>query len=364
MDTNLEKDPNALDDLVELEIDAEEGQAAPAGDIPQADPDPEPEHDAAEEPEARAAAEPPDEGEDDEEEPAAGESASDRMTRRQRAKERRRLARERQEMELAQLRADNLRLQAQQAKAELRFMAFQAQQESARIDQQAAGFRNEYQRWQKVKADAISSNDGSRVVQADHKLTEIQQAYEGLRGAKTRTSEGLNGLGERLRQVEAYEAQIAQGVAPQSLAQGGQGEAEPPALTSDGQKMARDFLDSMPWYRRGARTGDSRAVETIDMALMAEGFDPNTREYWDEFKDRLRIALPKRFEKPKNGGPPVSAGRDVKASAKSTVRIPREALETMRQAGYIDEQNKVVDRTKVNAYLQRFRAAEKAARAG
>jgi len=236
---------------------------------------------------------------------------------------------------------------AQQIEA-VQFAAQRAQQEAAQIDSRASALQGEYQRLQRQKAEAISKNNGAAATQADYRLREIETEYERLRSAKSRVSQDLNGLGQRMQEIAAYEQNVAYAAQQQP-----EPEPQAPAISEEGQRHAQNFLAEIPWYRRGARTGDARAVETIDAVLMAEGFDPNSKQYWDEFRDRLRLALPHRFNA-KNAMPPVGGARDTRSSGKRTVTLPRVAIEQMRMAGYIDENNKVVNREKYLAYVKRY----------
>lgn len=299
-----------------------------------------------------------DDGDDDEDDgderlaDGREESNSERMTKRQRAKERRRHAIERRTRELAELRAELTAARLSGVKLEVQFAAQRAQQEAAQIDQRANALQGEYQRLQRQKADAISKNAGAAATQADYRLREIETEYERLRSAKSRVSQDLTGLGQRMQEIAAYEHAAA---APREP------EPQAPAISDEGQRHAQDFLAAIPWYKRGAKTGDARAVETIDAVLMAEGFDPNSKQYWDEFRDRLRLALPHRFNA-KNAMPPVGGARDTRSTGKRTVTLPRVAIEQMRMAGYIDDNNKVVNREKYLAYVKRYAQNQRAQR--
>jgi hypothetical protein len=354
-----EKPVDANEDLVEIEVDVEaetEGKADSAQAQAEAEP-------------ATLAAGPgdkPDEDDEDDEDDEEDERLSaeqredeSKLTRNQRAKLRRREARERQKMALEQAEMRIARAELNSHRTQVELAAYRAQQDSAKIDQQAASLQNEYRRLQQMKANALSKNDGAAAVQADHRLMEVQQKYAELGQAKARVSEGLQGIGDRLREIEAIEQQIAQGVAPRQPPM----EAEAPAvprLNADGQKFATDFMESLPWYRPGTKAGDSAIVDTIDVVLIRDGFDPNSKEYWTEFRARLKAALPEKFRQLKNPGPPVGAGREALSANKTTMRLPRDAITAMKQWGIIDENDKVQDRKKFDSYVARFKQGVKA----
>lgn len=349
---NAAEKTDEAEELVEIEVEADdeaEGQPEAEGAKAEADP--------AAEPGAGDGKDADDDDDDDEEEDErlSAEERSEKRTRARRRSERRRYA-------VAQLHAKTQELELRAARAELAakrneltIAAFQAQQQSAEIDRQAAAMQAEYQRWQRAKADAINKQDGSRATQADYQLAQIQQRYAQLNEQKLRASQNLQGIGQQAQELEGYEQQIAS-----AYSRGGQVEAqaapEAPVVGPEGQKLAKSFMDSIPWYRPGTKAGDSAIVDTIDVVLMRDGFNPNTPEYWDEFRLRLKAALPEKFKAPKNPSPPVGGGRDTLSAAKTKMRIPREAMETMRQAGIIDEYNKVVDPKRFNGYVARYKA--------
>lgn len=59
---------------------------------------------------------------------------------------------------------------------------------------------------------------------------------------------------------------------------------------------ARDWMADHSWYNANGTDQDSGIVRAIDNALLKEGFDPKTDDYFDELSDRVRDALPHRFK--------------------------------------------------------------------
>lgn len=110
------------------------------------------------------------------------------------------------------------------------------------------------------------------------------------------------------------------------------------------------------WYDPSGSNQDSVRVIEIDNAIMAEGYDPTSDEYWDELSSRVKEELPHRFkrtaktggskvvddqgEKPaerKPGGPRMAAasqsndpGRPLR---KNEVRVTPERRKAMEAAG-------------------------------
>jgi hypothetical protein len=353
------------DELVEIEIEVE-GEAEEKADAagaqaeaaetakPAADP-------AADNKDADADDDDDDDGDDDR---LSADQREDKKSRRQRAKERRRQAIEQNRLALQQAEIRAARAELNTHKMEVRFAAFEAQQQSQKIDAEAERLQSEYRRLQQAKADAVSKNNGAAVVQADHQLLDVQRRYDELNRAKARASDSLNAIGARLKEIEAVEAQIAQGVMPSDLA----ADAAPtasrapvaqPQLNAEGARLRDAFLAEIPWFKANAKDGASRAIQMIDQAVAAEGYDMNTPAYWNELRDRVKLAMPQQFVK-KNPAPPVGSSREPLAANKTTVRLPKEAVETMRLAGILDDSNKVADQKRYAAYVSQLKAAMQA----
>ena len=129
---------------------------------------------------------------------------------------------------------------------------------------------------------------------------------------------------------------------------------------------ARDFMEDAPWYKPDGSDEESAIVLAIDAALMREGFDPKTEDYWDELRKRSARRLPERFEskaQPSNnraprGGPAVGSGREhAPQSTRTEVYISPERKQALIDAGVWDDP---VLRQK---YVKRYAAYDKANRA-
>ena len=76
----------------------------------------------------------------------------------------------------------------------------------------------------------------------------------------------------------------------------------PPAATAPPPPtylpLAREFAKDKPWFTWNAGDADSRAILEIDNSVAREGYDPNTREYWEELESRVQERLPHRFKAP------------------------------------------------------------------
>lgn len=54
----------------------------------------------------------------------------------------------------------------------------------------------------------------------------------------------------------------------------------------------RAFTDEFPDFDPNGRDADSKVVQALDEAVLEEGFDPTTAEYWDELRDRVLDRIP------------------------------------------------------------------------
>ncbi len=61
------------------------------------------------------------------------------------------------------------------------------------------------------------------------------------------------------------------------------------------KRHADDWMRRNPWFDLNERDEDSKIAKVIDNQLAAEGYDPRTKEYWDELDDRLSARLPHRY---------------------------------------------------------------------
>lgn len=70
-----------------------------------------------------------------------------------------------------------------------------------------------------------------------------------------------------------------------------------PQLDSRIVDMASNWMRSNKWYNHSGDDVDSVTAKAVDNQLAREGYDPRTKEYWEELNDRLEDKLPHRFGK-------------------------------------------------------------------
>ena len=123
--------------------------------------------------------------------------------------------------------------------------------------------------------------------------------------------------------------------------------------------MAHEFIREHPWYDPDHKDEDSIIVLALDQALVRQGMNPETEEYWDELRDRVRKRLPEKFENKRNaersdtgrprGGPQIGSGRGEGGapSGRREVYISPERKSAMMEAGVWDDpilRNKYIKR--------------------
>lgn len=273
---------------------------------------------------------------DDAEEPE-GEPGAGGERRRESAKERRgRLkkqhARERLERDFLLKRNEEL---------EKRFMAMESRQshtETAAIDQRITSVNAQVTNAERVLTEALKKPNGAGAEEFAEALRirdELRDQLANLKVVKAhRGAESTNG-------AEAAEP-TRQRAAPQ--------EAKPDPRVI---RNAREWAGDHEWFDFNGEDEDSRIVRALDESLSAEGYDPTSKEYWDELSARVKRRLPERFrkgarardeeddesmededEKPRgNAGPKFSSGGRERPLKKGEVYVSAERKQAMKEYG-------------------------------
>lgn len=122
---------------------------------------------------------------------------------------------------------------------------------------------------------------------------------------------------------------------------------------------AAEWMKANPWYDPQGRDNDSALTKQIDNALASEGYDPRTREYWEELTDRVAEAFgeaePQKAAAPKKRkAPPTGRTREhAPVSTKKEVYVTPERKQAMIEAGVWD------DPTLRQRYLKAYQAYDK-----
>lgn len=183
------------------------------------------------------------------------------------------------------------------------------------IEAQIQNAAREAETAEKVIAKAVEAGNGADVTQA---LRYRDQALA------------------RLQQLSAAKQAAIQRPAP----------AAPPV---DDMTMmhAQNFLRENSWYDPQGRDEDSAIVLAIDQALVRDGYNPQTEEYWGELRKRAARRLPERFKSQEHssessrtprGGPVVGSGREhAPATTRREIYISPERKQALIDAGVWDD---------------------------
>lgn len=242
-------------------------------------------------------------------------------------KERRERAINRDKIELEFLRKRNDELERRVVGVEQKAQ----QNDLSLIEQKLKEAINEVQLAEKVIAKAVAAGNGEDVTQA---LRYRDQAMA------------------KARQFEVAKKASQQPKAPEA----------PPPVDEETMRHARQFIQEHSWYDPSGKDEDSAIVLAIDNALMREGFNPKSDDYWDELRDRVRRRLPERFddsdddaepapkagqkskaaapakERTARGGPPVGSGREhAPTSTRREIYVSPERKAALIEAGVWDD---------------------------
>jgi hypothetical protein len=245
---------------------------------------------------------------------------SENKTRRQRQKE----ARDRSDRELNFLRTRNEQLEQRFSKFEQETDARIAGSEIHSIDQGLNKSRADLALANQVIEQAVAANDGKNLAEAlDHRDT----------------------IRDNLRDLEQAKNYLSQ---PQTRRE----PTSPRDLDPRHVAHAQQFMIDNDWWDPAGRDQDSAAVLAIDRSLVQEGFDPTSKDYWDELRTRTEEAVPNRYDSragnqggqgsgngaaPRNRGPQFRTGGRERPLRKNEVYISPDRKEAMIEAGVWDD---------------------------
>lgn len=283
---------NDDDDLIPVETPPTEDTEA---DAPVADADAD---DSDDEEDERLA-----ESDDDHDEDVTASNRSRRHKRREMQKR----AKEKAQRELEMLRQTNAELMRRVAAIEGQTLQSSAQT----LEQRLAQAQREVQQAETIIAKATEAGNGEDVVAAmrirDQAIAEAQQ----LAAAKQQF--------DQVRQQPVTNPQVV--------------------------NYAKEWLSANPWYDPQGRDRDSALTKAIDNELAREGYNPATREYWEELTARVSEAFGGADDgsaaaapKPKRKAPPTGTTREhVPPSTKKEIYVTPERKQAMIEAGVWDD---------------------------
>jgi hypothetical protein len=190
----------------------------------------------------------------------------------------------------------------------------QQQSDVSLVDQRLREALNEVDMAEKVIAKAVNAGNGDDVAQA-----------------------------MRYRDQAIVKAQQLKGMKAQVAPQPAQDKMDDMTL-----HYAQEFVKQNSWYDPQGKNEESAIVLAIDQALVRDGFDPKTEEYWDELRTRAARRLPEKFSKTSpdssddrrmaRGGPAIGSGREhAPASTRKEVYISPERKQALMDAGVWDD---------------------------
>ena len=270
-----------------------------------------PEEDAADD--DQRADEPEDDDDDDGEDERLAESDDDHdeevsknQKRRQKRREVQKRAKENAQRELEMLRNLNADLMRRVSAIETHTANSNAQT----LDQRLAQAVHEVQQAEYVFAKAAEVSNG-----------EDMAAALRIRDAAIKNAEQLQAAREQFDQARQQAAQ--------------------PRIDPAVVNYAKQWMEANPWYDPQGRDRDSALTKAIDNELAREGYNPTSREYWEELTERVSEAIGGGNEpkpKPRRKSPPTGATREhAPPSTKKEIFVTPERKQAMIEAGVWDD---------------------------
>jgi hypothetical protein len=170
-------------------------------------------------------------------------------------------------------------------------------------------------------------------------VNEVQQAEHVIAKATEQGNGDDVVAAMRIRDQAIYEAQRLN-AAKQEFEQTRQQAAQPqanPAVVS----YAKQWMDANPWYDPQGGDRDSALTKGIDNELAREGYNPASREYWEELTARVSEAIGGNDEpkaKPRRKAPPTGGTREhAPVSTKKEIYVTPDRKQAMIEAGVWDD---------------------------
>lgn len=141
--------------------------------------------------------------------------------------------------------------------------------------------------------------------------------------------------------AEATQLNTAKQQFEQARKQVNAGPAPDPAVVN----YAKEWMSANPWYDPSGRDRDSALTKAIDNELASEGYNPASREYWEELTARVADAIgggnddrAPAQSKPRRKGPPTGNTREhAPVSTKKEIYVTPERKQAMMEAGVWDD---------------------------
>lgn len=119
-------------------------------------------------------------------------------------------------------------------------------------------------------------------------------------------------------------------------------QAAPPPLDPRLANHAQEWMTQNKWYDPSGKDQDSEIAMRIDQRLAQEGWDPTTKEYWDELSTRVKKYLPHRVNRDRIGNVKpksvvIGGEREGGTSGNKTYKLSAERVQALKDAGLWDD---------------------------
>ena len=193
--------------------------------------------------------------------------------------------------------------------------------QAAQLDAAIQEANNYYNHFKQINQKAIELADGAAAVDAQEKMFAAQNRFNMLQNAK-------KNLAPRQQQAKPLDPRMAQN--------------------------AQDWISRNAWYDPSGSDQDSDLVMQLDSRLVKEGWNPTTKEYWEELDARVKKYLPHRsvsgYNKPQGQSRPRvpvgGGGQESSSSPKGAYRLSAERVNALKEAGVYDDPAKRADAIK------------------
>ena len=210
-----------------------------------------------------------------------------------------------------------------------------AEQKIRLLEQQNAEM---LRRLSSVEGHALNSNAQTLDERLQKAQRDIQQAEHFI----AKATEAGNGedvvAAMRIREQAAAEAQQLQQARYQF--EEARKQSATPQVNPAVVNYAKEWMSANSWYDPSGRDRDSALTKAIDNEIVQEGYNPATREYWEELTARVADALGEGnpAPKPKRRGPPTGNTREhAPVSTKREIYVTPERKQAMIEAGVWDD---------------------------
>lgn len=166
-----------------------------------------------------------------------------------------------------------------------------------KIDRSLAGAERAMEQTKAELKRAIDAQDGDAIVRANEAMAQITVDRKEFEGMKARYEE-KRAAATKTKDVDDADTRR------------GKGDADPQAveLQKTVLRNAGIFARRNSWYEHDSDDDDSETVRELDAEVARDGYNPATKDYWEELESRLKDKLPHRYKA--NGGKKNGKGDD------------------------------------------------------